>query len=106
MAGTIFGELHFVQVYKIVASKVICGVRHCPRYFIVECTGSCLFPSAPLCFAFYVLLCFVDFVAGAILSERCLSPHFSGRSAARIGYTCLLRYTTVVGTSLFSWQVQ
>lgn len=73
MVGTIFGELHFVRVYKIVASKVICGVKHCPRYFIVECTGSCLLPSAPLCFAFHVLLCFVDFLAGAILLERCLS---------------------------------
>ena len=81
MAGTVFAEFHIAQAHKIVAGTVICEVWHCPQNFNVECSGifwnhifgSCLLASAPLCFVFHGLWCFVDFVGSAILSEHFLS---------------------------------
>ena len=74
MAGIVFRELYLVQVYKIVASTVICEVWHRPRYFIVQCTGSCLFPSVPDCVCVSQFVVFCGFRNRRnILSERFLS---------------------------------
>ena len=76
--------IYVVQVYKIVAgtdgglsgmvlpSLLLCGM-HWDRVF----SWACLFACVPLFFAFHGLLCFVDFVAGAIFLERFLSLDLS-----------------------------
>ena len=68
MAGTVFGELYFLQAHKIVAGTVICEVWHLPRILLWSALESCflghvLFASVPLCFAFHGLFSFCEFRA-------------------------------------------
>ena len=60
-AGTVFGELYFLQAHKIVAGTVICEVWHLPPYFIVECIGIVFFGSCFVCIC-SIVFCVSRFV--------------------------------------------
>ena len=78
MAGSVFGALYVLQVYKIVAGTVICEVWHSPRNSFAKCIGIVFFGQ--VCFhpfhcvlRFTLCLCFVNFAAGTIHAQFFLS---------------------------------